>query len=86
MATWWTSDTHFSHVNIIRYCDRPFATVDEMNAEMIARWNDTVAPADDVWHLGDLALGQDIRLAPAPARRARRAGLSFPLRRRLARP
>jgi calcineurin-like phosphoesterase family protein len=60
MATWWTSDTHFSHANIIRYCDRPFASVEEMNAELTARWNDTVAPDDEVWHLGDLVLGQNI--------------------------
>ncbi|SEB58954.1 Calcineurin-like phosphoesterase superfamily protein [Paramicrobacterium humi] len=60
MTTWWTADTHFSHVNIIRYTHRPFADVDEMNRELIARWNDRVAPDDDVWHLGDLALGHPI--------------------------
>jgi calcineurin-like phosphoesterase family protein len=60
MATWWTSDTHFSHVNIIRYANRPFADVAEMNAELVSRWNERVAPGDDVWHLGDLALGRDI--------------------------
>ena len=60
MTTWWTSDTHFSHANIIRYTKRPFADVSEMNAELIARWNRVVAPGDEVWHLGDLALGQDI--------------------------
>jgi calcineurin-like phosphoesterase family protein len=60
MATWWTSDTHFSHKNIIRYASRPFHDVEEMNAELISRWNARVAPSDDVWHLGDLALGHDI--------------------------
>lgn len=60
MATWWTSDTHFSHTNIIRYTNRPFTNADEMNRELITRWNAVVAPADDVWHLGDLALGSDI--------------------------
>ena len=57
MTTWWTSDTHFSHVNIIRYCDRPFADVRQMNEKLIRWWNETVAPDDEVWHLGDLALG-----------------------------
>ena len=61
MTTWWTSDTHFSHANIIRYAKRPFADVVEMNAELVARWNALVAPTDVVWHLGDLALGQDIQ-------------------------
>jgi calcineurin-like phosphoesterase family protein len=60
MATWWTSDTHFSHANIIRYTNRPFTSVDEMNARLIERWNERVAPSDEVWHLGDLALGRDI--------------------------
>ncbi|HEU4807805.1 MAG TPA: hypothetical protein VFT01_06045, partial [Homoserinimonas sp.] len=61
MTTWWTSDTRFSHVNIIRYSKRPFADVDEMNRALIKKWNDRVAPDDVVWHLGDLALGRDIR-------------------------
>jgi len=61
MTTWWTSDTHFSHANIIRYSKRPFGSVDEMNRELIRRWNERVAPDDVVWHLGDLALGRDIR-------------------------
>jgi calcineurin-like phosphoesterase family protein len=35
---------------------RPFASVAEMNAAMIERWNETVAPDDEIWHLGDFAL------------------------------
>lgn len=61
MATWWTSDTHFSHRNIIRYTDRPFSGVDDMNSVMIGRWNERVAADDTVWHLGDLALGSDFQ-------------------------
>lgn len=60
MTTWWTSDTHFSHANIIKYCDRPFRDVQEMNEALIEKWNSTVAPDDVVYHLGDLALGQAI--------------------------
>lgn len=57
MALWLTSDLHFGHENIIRYCDRPFADVDEMDDELVRRWNERVAPDDVVWVLGDVALG-----------------------------
>lgn len=55
---WFTSDTHFSHNNIIRYCDRPFRDVDHMNQVIIDNWNSVVSPEDTVFHLGDVALGQ----------------------------
>lgn len=51
------SDLHFSHQNIIKYCDRPWATVEEMNEALIANWNSVVKPEDTVWHLGDVAMG-----------------------------
>lgn len=52
-----TSDTHFNHANIIRYCQRPFKDVDEMNEVMIANWNNTVGNDDVIFHLGDFCLG-----------------------------
>lgn len=58
MATWFTADLHLGHANIIRYAHRPFAGVDAMHAELVARWNDSVGPDDTVWVLGDVALGQ----------------------------
>lgn len=57
MTTWFTSDTHFGHANIIKYCDRPFASVDAMNKAIIKNWNSVVSPDDTVYHLGDVALG-----------------------------
>lgn len=51
-----TSDHHFGHANIIKFVQRPFADVDEMNAEMIKRWNEKVGKDDTVFHLGDFAL------------------------------
>jgi len=54
---YFTSDTHFGHTNIIKYCDRPFANVDEMNRVMTERWNSVVKPEDTVFHLGDVAMG-----------------------------
>ena len=54
---WFISDTHFYHSNIIKYCDRPFASAEEMNEAMVERWNALVKPNDHVWHLGDVAMG-----------------------------
>lgn len=66
-----TSDTHFNHRNIIKYCNRPWNSgkdangelvvadtdVEAMNEAMIAAWNSTVPADATVWHLGDFALG-----------------------------
>lgn len=58
MTRWWTSDTHFGHVRINELADRPFSSVEEMDREIAERWNDVVRPGDEVWHLGDVALGR----------------------------
>jgi calcineurin-like phosphoesterase family protein len=53
-----TSDPHYGHENIIKYCSRPFRDVNHMNTEMVRRWNMTVGPNDQVIILGDFALWQ----------------------------
>ena len=53
MTVWFTSDTHFGHANIIGYSQRPFASIEEMDAVLICNWNARVGPQDEVWHLGD---------------------------------
>lgn len=50
-----TSDTHFRHNNIIKYCDRPFTNVQEMDHILIQNWNKVVGKEDIVFHLGDFA-------------------------------
>lgn len=52
--TFFTADQHFGHFNIMRLSKRPFASLDEMNETMIARWNDKVRDEDTVYILGDL--------------------------------
>lgn len=55
--TFFTSDTHFGHANIIRFCKRPFENVEEMNEALIENWNKVVSDDDTVFHLGDFAFG-----------------------------
>ena len=50
---WVVSDTHFSHTNIIKYCQRPFHTAEEMNNKIRDNWNKVVGKEDIIIHLGD---------------------------------
>lgn len=50
-----TSDTHFGHENIVRYCDRPFKNAVHMDEVMIRKWNEQVAPDQWVIHGGDFS-------------------------------
>jgi calcineurin-like phosphoesterase family protein len=52
-----TSDTHFGHDNIIKFCDRPFANIEEMDYKLIENWNKKVPQDGLVFHLGDFAWG-----------------------------
>lgn len=54
--TFVTSDVHFGHNNIIKYCNRPFQNSDEMDITIINNWNKIVNPDDEVYILGDFAL------------------------------
>jgi calcineurin-like phosphoesterase family protein len=69
LAVFFTADTHFGHPGALSLYRRPFASVAEMNAVMIARWNETVTPEDEVWHLGDFALRTKTADAAALLRR-----------------
>jgi calcineurin-like phosphoesterase family protein len=55
--TWLTSDTHFFHENILKYCNRPFGSIEEMNEGLVKNWNSVVKPDDHVYHLGDFCFG-----------------------------
>lgn len=57
---WLIADTHFNHRNIIKYCDRPFSSTNEMNEILINNWNSVVKNSDRVFMLGDFCLsGKD---------------------------
>ena len=56
---YFTADTHFGHTNIIAYCKRPYETVEEMDNDLIKRWNRVVQPKDTIFHLGDFCLVND---------------------------
>lgn len=58
------SDTHFGHQGVTKFLNddgsklRPWDSVEEMDAEMIKRWNSTVGPNDKVYHLGDVVINR----------------------------
>lgn len=51
---YYIADLHFSHENIIKFDDRPYQTVAQMNEDLIKKWNGTVTSNDDVYVLGDM--------------------------------
>jgi calcineurin-like phosphoesterase family protein len=64
-ATFLTSDTHFGHAGVCRFTEadgvtkiRPWTDPDEMDEEMIKRWNAKVRPNDKVYHLGDVVINR----------------------------
>jgi calcineurin-like phosphoesterase family protein len=57
MTIYCTSDIHFDHTNIIKYCNRPYSDVGEMNEAIIANWNSIVMPDDLVLVAGDVCMG-----------------------------
>lgn len=65
MQTFFTSDTHFGHTNILKFIDskgnkvRDFPTVEDMDEYIVKQWNSVVRPYDRVYHLGDVAWKKD---------------------------
>ena len=59
MAIFFTADTHFGHEKVIGYSNRPFANAAEMDEALLANWRAVVKPNDKVYHLGDVAFGNE---------------------------
>ena len=55
MSIYLTSDDHFGHENIIRFCNRPFENIHIMNKTLTENWNSLVGEDDEIYNLGDLA-------------------------------
>lgn len=60
-----TSDTHFGHLGVCKFMQadgvtklRPWNSPEEMDEEMVKRWNETVKPTDKVYHLGDVVINR----------------------------
>jgi len=52
-----TADEHYFHKNIIKFCNRPFDNVEEMNQTIIDNHNSVVSKNDTTIHVGDFAFG-----------------------------
>ena len=59
------SDTHFGHTGVCRFTRndgvtklRPWDSAEEMDEEMVKRWNERVKPTDKVYHLGDVVINR----------------------------
>lgn len=57
MARFYTADLHLGHRNILAYTDRPWGDMDAMNAALIDNINQVCGSDDELWVLGDVALG-----------------------------
>ena len=56
-----TADLHFNHANIIKYCNRPFNNIEDMNQLLIKNWNSKITPRDTVYIVGDFAFSDHKR-------------------------
>ena len=70
MKYFFTADLHLGHKNVIKYCNRPFKSLDQMNQTLIARWNSRVKAEDIVFVIGDFCFrnssdkrGEGIRMS-----------------------
>lgn len=59
MNTFFTSDEHFFHKNVIKHCNRTFASIEEMHDQLIKKFNNKVSADDITYHLGDFSFSNE---------------------------
>ena len=63
MKDWFTADLHLNHKNIIKYCNRPFTDIYQMDNVLINNILARVKPGDNLYLLGDISFKLDVALA-----------------------
>lgn len=53
------SDLHLGHKNVLKYDNRPFSSIEEMDEFIISNWNDRVNENDHVYIIGDICFGNN---------------------------
>lgn len=61
MSNWYISDPHFGHDRIVGLCNRPFASIQDMDETLIGNIAGVVSASDDLWILGDFGFGETAR-------------------------
>ena len=56
--TFFSSDIHYGHKNILKYDNRVFSSIEEHDAEILRLHNLTVGKNDDFYYLGDFCFGR----------------------------
>lgn len=52
---YYTADPHFGHARIMKFCNRPFASIEEMDGRLLYAMQEVMQPEDDLWIVGDFA-------------------------------
>lgn len=63
---WFYSDPHFGHINIIKYCNRPFVSVEEMNEVLLSNYKKVITDKSLVYFLGDMSFGRQAKKEHTP--------------------
>lgn len=67
---WFVSDTHFNHRKLVTGCPehfercRTYETTDEMNADIISKWNENIKNDDNVIFVGDFVMNTPAKIVP----------------------